>query len=161
MKTVLLPQRTAQRGFTLIEVMIVVAIVAILAAVAYPSYTDYVRRGQLPEASTYLSDYRVKLEQYYQDHRSYGEAGDTACANEAPAPAWGNFAPNGAQFFTFTCALTSATDNQGYTLTATGSSGRAVGHTYTLNQNNIKSTSKFKNADVTNKACWLMKGNEC
>jgi len=39
-----------QVGFTLIEVMVVVAIVAILAAVAYPSYGDYVRRGKIAEA---------------------------------------------------------------------------------------------------------------
>ena len=54
---------TPARGFTLIEVMIVVAIVAILATIAMPSYRDYLRRGQVPEAMTYLSDYRVKLEQ--------------------------------------------------------------------------------------------------
>jgi len=160
MNIVLLDRRTAQRGFTLIEVMIVVAIVAILSAVAYPSYVDYIRRGQLPEAMTNLSDYRVKLEQYYQDHRGYGAAGGTVCADEAPAPGWNNFTPNGAQFFTYSCALTSAADNQGYTLTARGTAGRATGHTYTLNQNNIKGTTKFKDASVT-KSCWLVKGNEC
>ena len=53
-------------------ISVTVAIVAILTAVAYPSYVDYIRRGQLPEGMTNLSDFRVKLEQYYQDHRGYG-----------------------------------------------------------------------------------------
>ena len=41
--------------------MIVIAVVAICAAVALPSYGDYLRRSQLPEAFTFLSDYRVKM----------------------------------------------------------------------------------------------------
>jgi len=50
-------QRTAalhERGFTLIELMIVVAVVAILSAIAYPSYTEYVRRGHRADARTGL-----------------------------------------------------------------------------------------------------------
>lgn len=59
-------------GFTLIELMVTVAVVAILASIAYPSYTDYLRRGQVQEAPRVLSDYRARLEQYYQDNRTYG-----------------------------------------------------------------------------------------
>ncbi|MDH4061313.1 MAG: prepilin-type N-terminal cleavage/methylation domain-containing protein, partial [Aquincola sp.] len=142
------------RGFTLIEVMIVVAIVAILAAVALPAYGDYVRRGQLPEAFAGMADLRVKMEQYYQDNRQYGTNGGN-CADVA-TPTWAVGTPtltySGAQFFTFTCAVTNA--GQGYTITATGSNGRAVGHTYTINHNNARATTLFKGAAVTS-TCWL------
>ena len=153
-------------GYTLIELMIAVAIVAILARIAIPSYVDYIRRGSLPEAFTYLNDYRVKMEQYYQDNRSYGNAGGTTCANNNP-PSWAGFAPSGAKYFTFSCALqgSTGTGNQAYTLTATGIDGtRAEGHVYTLTQtltqDVVQGTTKFKGATVT-KSCWLVRGNEC
>jgi type IV pilus assembly protein PilE len=73
--------------------MITVAIVAILASVGYPAYTDYLRRGQLPEATAALSDYRVKMEQYFQDYKNYGTTNGGDCANGANAPAWNNFVP--------------------------------------------------------------------
>ena len=96
--------------------MIVVAIVAILASIALPTYRDYLRRGQLPEASTYLSDYRIKLEQYYQDNRAYST--DGTCRTGAT---WSSFAPTEAKYFAFSCAT--AAPYQTYTLTATGSKG--------------------------------------
>jgi type IV pilus assembly protein PilE len=75
------PGRTA--GFTLLEVMVVVAIVAILASVAYPSYADYITRSRIIQATTSLSDYRVKMEQFFQDNRTYAAAG--VCGVPAPA----------------------------------------------------------------------------
>ena len=153
----------AARGFTLIELMIVVAIVAILAAVALPAYGDYLRRGLLPEAFTNLADFRVKMEQYYQDNRNYGNTGAAVCANTATnPPTWNTFVPNGPRNFTYTCALTgtTGTGNQSYTLTATGSTGRAVGHVYTITQDNLQRTSTFKGATVA-KACWVTRGSEC
>lgn len=150
--------RAAARGFTLIEVMIVVAIVAILAAVALPAYGDYIRRGQLPEGFAGMSDLRVKLEQYYQDNRNYGGA---QCADAGP-PSWsggnGTLTYSGARFFAFTCALTNG--GQGYTITATGNAERAVGHVYTINSANQRQTTLFKGNVVAN-ACWLSKGSEC
>jgi type IV pilus assembly protein PilE len=151
-------RRRASRGFTLIELMITVAIVAILAAVALPAYGDYVRRGQLPEAFAGMADLRVKMEQYYQDNRNYGAAG---CADVSP-PAWAAGTPtltySGSQFFAFTCALTNS--GQGYTITAAGNNGRAIGHTYAITHANVRSTSTFKGSAVT-ATCWLSKGSEC
>jgi type IV pilus assembly protein PilE len=147
----------ATAGFTLIELMITVAIIGILASVGYPNYVDYLRRGQLPEAFAALSDYRVKMEQYFQDYKSYGTGGGgTACANGTNAPAWNSFVPANGRYFTYTCAITGT----GYTLTATGSSGRVTGHVYTVNEANQQKTTRFKGQAV-DKSCWLQKGSEC
>lgn len=60
-----------QRGFTLIELMIVVAVVGILAAVAYPSYMDQVRKGRRAEAQAALLNIGARQQQTLLDVRSY------------------------------------------------------------------------------------------
>ena len=146
--------RRSAAGFTLIELMIAVAIIGILAAVGYPQYTDYVRRGQIAEAFGLMSDYRVKLEQYFQDYKKYGSATGANCADAATAPAWASFA--GSKHFQAGCKVT----DSGYTLTVTGFAGQAVGHTYTVDEANRQTTKVFK-GEVVDKPCWLQKGNEC
>ena len=113
-------------GFTLIEMMVVVAIVSILLKIAIPSYVRYVQRGDIVEATQALAQYRVQMEQYYQDNNTYSNGGNCGVA----APALVNF--------TLTCAASSA---QAYTATATGNSGTQVnGFTYTVNQANVQAT---------------------
>lgn len=133
-------QNSVQLGFTLIELMIVVAIIGILAAIAMPSYTAYVKRGKASEATSTLANARVQIEQYFQDNRTYV---GFAC-------------PTAGKSFTFGCATTATT----YTLTATGKAAESMGSfEFTINETNTR-TSKFDSASSVN--CWLSsKGGSC
>lgn len=132
----------AQNGFTLIELMIVVAIIGLLAGVGLPMYSDYVMRGRLVEATSALSDGRVRMEQFFQDNRTYV----------------GGTAPDATTNFTYAASnLTVST----YTLTATGRLG-AAGFVYTIDQNNAKATTGVPSGWTTAANCWVMKrGGVC
>ena len=139
---------TRSRGFTLLELMVVMAILAILAAIAIPSYTEYVRRSRIIEAFSTLSGMRVKMEQYYQDNRSYL----AACgAPPSVAPM-----PNPTQNFTFDCPALGANN---YTLRARGIVGTTMdGFTYTVDDQNARTTvmgapSTWPGSPV----CWVTK----
>jgi type IV pilus assembly protein PilE len=137
------------RGFTLIELMVTVAVVSILAAIAIPSYGNYVRRGKVVEATSALADMRMKMEQYYQDNRTYQNYVDASC----------KLVSNGnaiidARYFTYSCG----SDTTTYTITATGVAAKGMGgYSYTINQNNAK-TSAVPGA--TGATCWITKSGE-
>lgn len=64
-------QIISQKGFTLIEVMIVVAIIGILAAIAYPSYDEYVKRGNRAEGQAFLNEVAARQERYFSQNNAY------------------------------------------------------------------------------------------
>lgn len=141
-------------GFTLIEVMVTIAIIAILAAIALPSYSQYVIRAKLTEAPGNLADARIKMEQFYQDSRNYGVTTTTTCGATLPATA--NFA--------YSCATSGSA--QAFVVTATSQTGKGIGstagdYTYTIDQSNAKTTTKYQGSAQTGKSCWLISGTEC
>lgn len=140
-------------GFTLIELMVVVAIVAILAAVALPQYSSYVTRGRIPEATSQLAAKRVRMEQWFQDNRTY--VGATAGNNDVGS----------SQFFDFSAIDDGGTDTRtatGYTLFARGK-GAMTGFTYTVNQANTRTSAVAGHSGwAGNAACWVTRqGGQC
>jgi type IV pilus assembly protein PilA len=63
--------KTMQKGFTLIELMIVVAIIGILAAIAIPAYQDYTIRSQVTEGATLADGVKVAVQDYYAQHGTW------------------------------------------------------------------------------------------
>jgi type IV pilus assembly protein PilE len=138
----------AVHGFTLIELMITVAVLAILSAIAFPAYDQYVVRGRIPEATARLAALQVRLEQYFQDNRTY--VGAPACVKDETT----------SKVFDFECSAASAT---AFTLRADGK-GRMAGFAYTVNQAGTKTTAGVPSGwavpDPNN--CWVTKkGGVC
>jgi prepilin-type N-terminal cleavage/methylation domain-containing protein len=140
------------KGFTLLELMIVVAIVAILTTIAYPNYRDYVIRGQLVDATQGLSALRANLERYYQDNRTYAPTGPFT----PPCSA----VPYTSGRFSFTC-VTGATT---FLATAVGSAAPLSGFTYTVDQSDTQQTVVAPPAPASFSTCltaWVTKTGGC
>lgn len=119
----------ATRGFTLIELMIVVAVISIIAAVAIPNYVDYVRRGHVTDMTSAMSDAKLRVEQRYADNRTYTNA---LCSTGSP----------GATIVTTdTYTITCLSADQTYTITGMGNTGGPIdGFVYTVNETGTKNS---------------------
>jgi len=142
----------AAHGFTLIELMITVAIIGILAAIAVPSYRDYVLRGHLVTLTNDLQAMRVKMEQYYQDNRTYLAVSSitppctsTATTVTKPTP------------YSLSCSSTATT----FKATIKGS-GVVDGFIYTIDQSDSKTSTMSSAWGGATASCWIMrKGDSC
>jgi type IV pilus assembly protein PilE len=147
-----------ERGFTLLELMIVVAVVGILAAIAVPSYREYITRSKITEATSQLSDLRIKMEQYFMDNRRYST---TTGGGTCGIPGGNTPTTSGTQYFTYTCASSNANaaGDQQFTITATGVSAKGMsGFVYTINHANTRGTTTVGSGwSGAGSSCWVVK----
>lgn len=127
--------KRVNKGFTLIELMIVVAILGILSAIAYPSYTSYVRKGNRADAIAGLLSLAGRMEEFYMNADTYKDA-----------PLISASSPEGL----YTMSISNDTAF-GYTITATRTPATADPECLTLSLDNIgQKTATGSNASN----CW-------
>ena len=134
-------------GFTLIELMMVVATIAILAAIAIPNYASFVTRSKLIDGTVKLGDFKTQMDKYFMDNRTYLNGGNCGVANPPYSAANDNFK--------VTCAAV-AGPPEAFTVTATGNPARGMtGFTYTVTDLNVKKSSG-PGGKYTNATCWAV-----
>ena len=130
--------RRSNRGFTLIEIMIVIAIIGIIITIGYPSLTEYVKKGRRTEVAGLLSEQAQILERFYSQKNVYTDAIGLSAGND---------------FYTITPTLT----DQTFLLTATRKAGSSMASdkcgNFTLTNTGVRGMVNATSG-LTTKDCW-------
>ena len=122
-------------GFTLIELVIVVAMIAILAAIALPSFADQMRKSRRSEAVSAMQDAQLRLERWRVDHANYSGSGTTFPASS---------------YYQFAITADAGTPNN-YAITATPQGDQAKDMCGTMT---ITNTGGTISKSPVNTRCW-------
>ena len=104
------------KGFTLIELMIVVVVIAVLAGLALSGYTKQIRKSRRAEARQALSDMALREEKFRSNNISYGTCNEVSGTDPTVTTNCANYNAN-LKYYTVAVTASSA---MGYTMTATG-----------------------------------------
>ncbi|RBL69290.1 prepilin-type N-terminal cleavage/methylation domain-containing protein [Pseudomonas sp. MWU13-2625] len=130
--------RRFNRGFTLIEIMIVIAIIGIIITIAAPSYTEYLKKGRRSEVVSLLSEQAQILERFYTKNNVYTGITGLSTGND---------------FYTITPTIT----DQTFLLTATRNAGTTMATDkcgdFTLTNTGVRSMNNATTG-LTTKDCW-------
>ena len=130
--------RRSNRGFTLIEIMIVIAIIGIVITIGYPSLTEYMKKGRRAEIAGLLSEQAQILERHYSKNNRYTDATGLSSGND---------------FYTINLVPT----DQSFILTAVRRSGSSMATDkcgdFTINNTGVRSMLNAT-AGLTTKDCW-------
>ncbi|QZD70427.1 type IV pilin protein [Pseudomonas sp. 3-2] len=130
--------RRSNRGFTLIEIMIVIAIIGIVITIGYPSLTEYVKKGRRADMVSTLSEQAQILERFYSKNNVYTGVTGLSTGND---------------FYTITPTIT----DQTFLLTATRKTGTAMATDkcgdFTLTNTGVRSMNNATTG-LTTKDCW-------
>jgi len=129
--------RRSNRGFTLIEIMIVIAIIGIVITIGYPSLTEYVKKGRRAEVAGLLSEQAQILERFYSKGNVYTNATGLSTGND---------------YYTITPTLT----DQTFLLTAARKAGSMATDKcgdFTITNTGVRSMVNAT-AGLTTKDCW-------
>ena len=127
--------------------MIVVLISSILTAIAIPNYRLYVISARIPEATSQLTFYRFRMEQYYQDNQTYRR--NAICG----------IALTNTENFNYSCVTLN--DGQSYLITAQGNNVNNMGaFAYTINEAGRTATTALPAGwGTVPRDCWILKAN--
>ncbi|WP_131671590.1 type IV pilin protein [Pseudomonas parakoreensis] len=130
--------RRFNRGFTLIEIMIVIAIIGIIITIAAPSYTEYLKKGRRAEVVSLLSEQAQILERFYTKNNVYTGITGLSTGND---------------FYTITPTIA----DQTFLLTATRKAGTTMASDkcgdFTLTNTGVRSMNNATTG-LTTKDCW-------
>ena len=130
--------RRSNRGFTLIEIMIVIAIIGIVITIAAPSYTEYLKKGRRAEVVSLLSEQAQSLERFYTKNNVYTGITGLSTGND---------------FYTITPTIA----DQTFLLTATRKAGTTMATDkcgdFTLTNTGVRSMNNATTG-LTTKDCW-------
>ena len=130
--------RRSNRGFTLIEIMIVIAIIGIVLTISIPSYNEYVKKGRRAEVVALLSEQAQSLERFYTKNNVYTGITGLSAGND---------------FYTLTPTIT----DQTFLLTVARKTGTAMATDkcgdFTLTNTGVRSMNNATTG-LTTKDCW-------